>query len=80
MERKEVTEEELLVLLNAELSKHNDMSKVSFVSIERLAEPDSTGCNWSKAQVRTRGVVPHYIAAPVTGKMVSVARKKYNVT
>jgi len=78
MERKEVSEEELLVLLNAELSKHNDMNKVSFVSIERIAEPDSTGCNWSKAIVRGGGV-PHYLAAPVTGGIVSEARKKYNV-
>ena len=78
MERKEVSEEELLVFLNAELSKHNDMNKVSFTSIERLAEPDSTGCNWSKAQVRSRGV-PHYVAAPVTGGIVAEARKKYNV-
>ena len=78
MERKEVSEEELLILLNAELSKHNDMNKVSFLSIERLSEPDSTGCNWSKAQVRGRGVA-HYVTAPVTGGIVSEARKKYNV-
>ncbi len=78
MERKDVSEEELLVLLNSELSKHNNMNKVSFVSIERLAEPDSTGCNWSKAQVRSGGT-PHYVAAPVTGGIVSEARKKYNV-
>ena len=78
MERKEVSEEELLVLLNGELSKHNDMSKVSFASIERLAKPDSTGCNWSKAIVRSGGV-PHYVTAPVTGGIVSEARKKYNV-
>ena len=78
MERKEVSEGELLVLLNAELSKHNDMNKVSFVSIERLAEPDGTGSNWSKAIVRGGGA-PHYVVAPVTGGIVSAARKKYNV-
>ena len=78
MERKEVTEEELLTILNAELSKHSDMEKVSFISIERLAKPDRNGCNWSKARARGRGV-PHYITAPVTGAIVSEARKKYNV-
>ena len=78
MERKEVSEEELLMHLNAELSKHNDMNKVSFISVERLAKPDRTGCNWSRAQVRSRGV-SHYITAPVTGGIVSEARKKYNV-
>ena len=79
MERKEVSEEELLILLNAELSKHNEMNQVIFSSIERLDKPDRSGCNWAKAHVRSRGVVPHYMAAPVTGRIVSVARKKYNV-
>ncbi len=78
MERKEVSEEELLALLNEQLSKHNDMSKVSFVSIERLPNPDSTGCNWSKAVVKSHGV-PHYQTAPVTGGIIRDARKKYNV-
>jgi len=78
MERKELSEEELLMLLNEELANHNDMSKVSFTSMERLSRPDSTGCNWSRAQVRSRGV-RHYLSAPITGQIVSEARKKYNV-
>ncbi len=78
MERKEVGEEELLILLNAELSKHNEMNQVVFTSIERLAKPDRTGCNWSKAHVRSSRV-PHYVAAPITGEIVAEARKRYNV-
>lgn len=78
MERKEVSEDELLVLLNEELAKHSDMNKVSFTSIERSSKPDSTGCNWPRAQVRSSGV-PHYLSAPITGRIVSEARKKYNV-
>ena len=79
MERKEVSEEELLILLNAELSKHNDMNQVVFTSIERLEEPDRTGCNWSMARIKSSRV-PHYVAAPITGEIVAEARKKYNVT
>jgi hypothetical protein len=78
MERKEVSEEELLMLLNAELSKHNEMNQVVFTSIERLAEPDGAGCNWAKAHVKSSRV-PHYVAAPVTGQIVAEARKKYNL-
>jgi hypothetical protein len=78
MEREELSEEELLILLNRELSKHNDMNQVVFSSIERLAEPDRTGCNWSMARVKS-GRVPHHVVAPVTGQIVSEARKKYNV-
>jgi hypothetical protein len=78
MEREEVDEEELLILLNRELSKHNDMNQVVFTSIERLEEPDGTGCNWSMARVKSSRVA-HHVVAPVTGQIVSQARKKYNV-
>ncbi len=74
--REEVSENELLIILNEELSKHAELRKCSFVSIQR-SEPDKTGCNWSAA-VRSSGA-PHYISAPVTGKIVAEARKKYNV-
>ena len=74
--REEVSEEELLAILNEELSKHAELRKCSFISIQR-AKLDKSGCNWSAA-VRSSGA-PHYISAPVTGKIVSEAQKKYNV-
>jgi len=74
--RKEVTEDELLDLLNSELSKHAQLKKCSFISIQR-SEPDGTGCNWS-AEVRSSGV-PHHVSAPITGKIAADARKKYNL-
>ncbi len=74
--REEVSEDELLTILNEELSKHAELRKCSFVSIQR-SEPDKKGCNWS-AGVRSSGV-PHYISAPITGKIMAEARKKYNV-
>jgi hypothetical protein len=74
--RKEVSEDELLTILNEELSKHAELRKCSFVSIQR-SEPDKTGCNWS-AEAKSSGA-PHYISAPVIGKIMAEARKKYNV-
>jgi len=74
--REEVSEDELLTILNEELLKHAALKKCGFISIQR-SEPDKTGCNWS-AGIRSSGA-PHYISAPVTGKIVSEARKKYNV-
>ena len=74
--RKEVTEDELLDLLNSELSKHAQLKKCSFISIQR-SEPDGTGCNWS-VEVRSSGV-PHHVSAPITGKIAADARKKYNL-
>ena len=74
--RKEVTEDELLDLLNSELYKHAELKKCSFHSIQR-SKPDGTGCNWS-AEVRCSGV-PHHVSAPITGKIAAEARKKYNL-
>jgi hypothetical protein len=72
----EVTEDELLNVLNAELYKHAELKKCSFTSIQRI-EPDSTGSNWS-AEVRSKGVA-HHISAPITGKIAAETKKKYNL-
>jgi hypothetical protein len=74
--REEVTEDELLDILNSELYKHAELKKCSFISIQR-SEPDGTGCNWS-AEVRSRGV-PHHVSAPITGKIAAGAKTKYNL-
>lgn len=74
--REEVSEDDLLNILNEELLKHAELKKCSFISIH-CSEPDKTGCNWS-AKVRNSGA-PHYISAPVTGKIMAEARKRYNV-
>ena len=74
--RKKVSEEELLTILNEELLKHAELKKCSFISIHR-SKPDKTGCNWS-VKLRSSGA-PHYISAPVTGKIMTDARKKYNL-
>ena len=47
--RKEVTEDELLEILNSELSKHTEIAKCSFVSVQR-SKPDGTGCNWGQSR------------------------------
>ncbi len=74
--REEVTEDELLDILNSELYKHAELQKCRFVSIQR-SEPDGTGCNWS-AGIRSSGV-PRHVSAPITGKILAGARTKYNL-
>lgn len=74
--RKKVSEEELLTILNEELSKHAELRKCSFISIHR-SKADRTGCNWS-VELRSSGT-PHYISAPITGKIMTEAQKKYNL-
>jgi hypothetical protein len=74
--REEVSEDELLKILNEELFKHPALKECNFTFIRR-SEPDKAGCNWSAAV--TSSGAPLYISAPVTGKIVSEAQKKYNV-
>ena len=74
--RREVTEDELLNILNSELYNHAQLKKCSFISVKR-SKPDGTGCNWS-AEVRCSGV-SHHISAPVTGKIAAEAKRKYNL-
>jgi hypothetical protein len=74
--REEVTEDELLNILNSELYKHAELKKCSFISVKR-SKPDGTGCNWS-AEVRSSGV-SHHVSAPITGKIAAEAKRKYNL-
>ena len=74
--RQEVGEEELLNILNSELARHAVLSKCRFVSLKR-SKPDGSGCNWS-AVIKSGGV-PHHVSAPITGKIMTEARRKYNL-
>ena len=47
MERKLVTERELISLLNKERQKYKECRTCQFISVFKLAEYDETGCNWS---------------------------------
>ncbi|NPU86291.1 MAG: hypothetical protein HPY65_17565 [Syntrophaceae bacterium] len=79
MERKLVSEKELVNILNNELRKNEDSEGYSFDGgVLKLKEPDETGCNWSRVKLRGSGV-PIKPMAMVAERIVSEAKKKYNV-
>jgi hypothetical protein len=78
MERKQVTERELISLLNEELRNYEECNNCQFTSIMKLREHDSTGCNWSSANVRCSGV-PGEICRPFAERVIAKAKTKYNV-
>ena len=76
--RKLVSEEELLKLLNSQLAEDEDCRDCRFTSIERLAEEDKDGCNWYMATLRCSGV-PGQVCMPTATRIVARAKEKYNV-
>jgi len=79
MERKLVLVEELLSILNGELSKYEEFKNCRFENPPmKLLIPDEDGCNWSTIQIRYIGVSTD-AGRPVVERIVAQARKKYNI-
>ena len=78
MERKLVSEKEILALLNVELKKTAQYENYFFDSIVRLRIDDRTGCNWAYANIKssegTSNSCPHDAE-----KIVNKARAEYNL-
>ena len=80
MERKIVSEEDLISILNGELSKFDECKGCQFHSVSKLQVSDKDACNWSSSDVILRcGGVPAEICAKFTPKIIDAVRKKYNL-
>ncbi|MDR9501841.1 MAG: hypothetical protein RI601_08615 [Desulfurivibrionaceae bacterium] len=78
MERKAVTENELLAFLNKELEKTGDHEDCHFDYIIRLKVDDRTGCNWAYANMKCAGA-SEKSCPPSAEKIVAAARARFNV-
>jgi len=79
MERILVSVEELLFILNDELSKYEEFRNCRFENPPtKLLIPDEDGCNWSTIHIRYKGVSTE-VGRPVVERIVTQARKKYNI-
>jgi hypothetical protein len=79
MERMLVSEQELLRILNEELKKVEDSEGYRFGNgVLRLTDTDEDGCNWSTVYLRGSGV-PVELMAATAARIVTEARKKYNI-
>ncbi|MCK4838241.1 MAG: hypothetical protein KAS94_05520 [Desulfobulbaceae bacterium] len=77
MQRKLVTEMELLSFLNAELKKAGFLKGLYFESLVRLRVDDRDGCNWAFANLKGSASPG---SCPVGAeKIVSEARGKFNL-
>lgn len=79
MAREIVSEEDLLVWLNAELQKHDVCGQCRFTSVMRLRGTDAVGCNWSSPNLRCSGR-PAAFCQPIANELVAQAQARFNLT
>ncbi len=78
MERKLVTENELLVFLNSELKKAGHHEDCHFDYLIRLKIDDRTGCNWAYANLKCSASSAN-ACPPYAEKIVEKARSQFNL-
>jgi hypothetical protein len=78
MERKLVSEKELLTFLNMELRKTGQHDDCHFESLVRLRVDDRGGCNWAYASLKDNGATGRP-CPPDAEKIVTRARAEYNL-
>ena len=90
MARQVIKIEKLLEIMNSELSRYDTCVECRFKSIIPLEGADGSGCNWSHANLNCRGYPaavgqstslchPATVCQPVASRVLSEAKKKYNV-
>jgi len=78
MERKLVSEKEILSYLNMALQKSGQHEDCHFESIVRLRVDDRTGCNWAYANLK--GMAGASKVCPVDAeKIITKARAGFNL-
>lgn len=77
MERKVITETELIEWMNNELHKEEDFKDCKFTSVLRLAE-DDIGCNWSTPNLRCSGI-PAIMCQERAAQIAAKAREMFNI-
>ena len=78
MERKYISEKELLAYLNRELEKAGQHEDCYFESLVRLRLDDRAGCNWSSANIKCRGQAGNACPADAE-KIVNQAKALFNL-
>ena len=78
MERKEVTEQELVEIINREIEKHEECKNCQVSGILALRGTDENGCNWSEPYISCSGT-PAEICAPIAARVIANIRQSFNL-
>src|SRR5665648_674705 len=78
MEKKLVSQEELLEWMNSQMVQHEECTNCRFTSVLQLKEEDENGCNWSSPNLRCSGV-PVQVCQLIAGQIAVQAREMFNL-
>jgi len=78
LERIKVTEQELVIIINSELKKHDECTYCHVNGILALRETGPDGCNWSEPYVTCSGT-PAVICGEKAIEVITDVRKRYNL-
>jgi hypothetical protein len=76
--RQVLSEHDVLMLLNFELSAYEECADCRFTSVEPAKVADETGCNWRGAGVQLGGAASE-AARKIAKEVVDEVRETYNV-
>ncbi len=79
MARKVVPKKELLEILNGELRKFPEYYECYYEDVEKLSEPDETGCNWGHPVMVCKGTHPGMVK-PEGFRIPGDFREEYNLS
>ena len=80
MNKQIVSVDELIAILNEELSKFDECEGCRYTnSVTRLRETDPNGCNWSSVTLQCSGVSSKP-CKPISLEIIYKAKQKYNLS
>jgi hypothetical protein len=76
--RQNLSEHEVLTLLNFELSAYEECAGCHFTSVKLSGVVDDSGCNWRGADLQLGGAATE-AAHKITKQVVDEVRETYNI-
>jgi hypothetical protein len=77
--RQPLNERELVQLLNWELAAYERCAGTRFTSINAMARPDASGCNWRDARLQSDHMLD-LTERGIVRRVVSQTRREFNVS
>jgi hypothetical protein len=77
--RQPLNERELVQLLNWELAAYERCAGTRFTSINAMAKPDGSGCNWRDARLQSDHALD-LTERGIVRRVVSQTRREFNVS
>jgi len=79
MVKKEIPQQELVSIINQELTRLEECPGCRINEINPLSAPDSEGCNWERPEIRCNDFVPGNSCSRAIDQVVAWARGHFEL-